>query len=206
MDINILVIGIIIVSLLISLSFHEAMHAFVAHALGDSTAEEEGRLTLNPLVHIDLFTTILLPALLLIAGLPPILAAKPVPFNPNRVKFQEFGAAMVGLAGPLSNLLLAAITAFIITTVQPLAGSTSFVVLMTFLQVNVGVFIFNMLPIPPLDGSRVLYAFAPESVQRVMEQIESFGILIILGAFFLLLPVLGPILRDMNQAVISFLL
>src|SRR4051794_12025742 len=96
-----------IVSLVIALSVHEAMHGFVAHWLGDDTAQLEGRLTLNPLAHIDLATTILLPTVLVLLHLPPILAAKPVPFNPARVKWDEFGAALIGVAGPLTNLALA---------------------------------------------------------------------------------------------------
>ena len=103
-DISILSIVIIVGTLLLSLGFHEAMHAFAAHRLGDDTAEREGRLTLNPLAHIDLLTTIVLPTVLLLAGLPPILAAKPVPFNPARVRFEDYGAALVALAGPFTNL------------------------------------------------------------------------------------------------------
>src|SRR6218665_625895 len=97
----------VLVAMLIGMSFHEAMHAFAGHWLGDDTAEREGRLTLNPLKHIDIFTTVLLPVVMILAGLPPIFAAKPVPFNPNLVRFEEFGAAIIGVAGPLTNLALA---------------------------------------------------------------------------------------------------
>jgi Zn-dependent protease len=195
-----------IVALLAALSIHEAMHAFTAHWLGDSTAQEEGRLTLNPLAHIDLLTTILLPVVLILANLPPILAAKPVPFNPDRVKFDEFGAAMVGLAGPLTNLALAVVAALLLKGFQPDPSTLTRDFLLIFLQVNIGLFVFNMLPIPPLDGSRLLYAFAPEPVQRVMMQIEALGMLPVLIMLFLLLQFISPILIFLNNFFLRTLL
>jgi Zn-dependent protease len=180
------------------------MHAFAADWLGDTTAREEGRITLNPLAHIDPVMTIALPAVLLLLGLPPILAAKPVPFNPARVKYDEFGAAIIGVAGPLTNLLLAAITAGILKlVVLPEIATTALVV---FCVLNVALFVFNMLPIPPLDGSRLLYAFAPESLQRLMAQIEAMGFTFLIIILVVLLPVIGPILQNLNQSLLRFLL
>lgn len=198
-------IVLILLSLIVAISIHEMMHALVAHWLGDPTASDEGRITINPLAHIDPFTTILLPLLLITFGLPPILAAKPVPFNPDRVKFDEFGAALVGLAGPLTNLGLAIITAGILNVVSPDFGSLLRDGLLIFMQLNIALFVFNMLPIPPLDGSRVLYAFAPEPVQRVMLQIEQFGLMAIILILFLLLPVLMPIIATLNQFFLNLL-
>lgn len=182
------------------------MHAFTAHWLGDSTAQEEGRLTLNPLAHIDLITTILLPVVLILASLPPILAAKPVPFNPDRVKFDEFGAALVGLAGPLTNLGLAIVSALLLKGIQPDPGTLLRDFLLVFLQINIGLFVFNMLPIPPLDGSRVLYAFAPEPLQKIMMQIEALGMLPVLIMLFLLLQFISPILVFLNNFFLRILL
>lgn len=199
-------IVLLLVSLIVAISIHEAMHAFTAHWLGDPTAADEGRLTLNPLAHIDLFATVLLPILLITFGLPPILAAKPVPFNPDRVKFDEFGAALVGLAGPLTNLVLAFATAGLLNILQPDYGTLLREGLLVFIQLNVGLFVFNMLPIPPLDGSRVLYAFAPEPLQRVMLQIEQFGLMAILLILFLFLPVLSPIISNLNDFILRLLL
>jgi Zn-dependent protease len=194
----------IIPALFIAMAFHEAMHAFAADWLGDTTAREEGRITLNPLAHIDPVMTIALPAVLLFLGLPPILAAKPVPFNPARVKYDEFGAAIIGVAGPLTNLLLAAITAGILKlVVLPEIATTALVV---FCVLNVALFVFNMLPIPPLDGSRLLYAFAPESLQRLMAQIEAMGFTFLIIILVVLLPVIGPILQNLNQSLLRFLL
>jgi Zn-dependent protease len=194
-----------LVSLLIALSIHEMMHALTAHWLGDPTATEEGRITLNPLAHIDPFATILLPTVLVLLQLPPILAAKPVPFNPNRVKFDEFGAALVGVAGPVTNLVLAVLSAGVLNLVQPDFGTLTRDFLLMFMQLNVALFVFNMLPIPPLDGSRVLYAFAPEPLQRVMLQIEQFGIFAILALLFILLPVLSPIIDTLNTFILNLL-
>lgn len=194
-----------IVCLLIAISIHEMMHAFTAHRLGDTTASDLGRVTLNPLAHIDLFTTILLPVLLVAFGLPPILAAKPVPFNPERVKFEEFGAALVGIAGPLTNLVLAVIGAFTLGAIQPDFGSLLRDFLLMFIQLNVALFVFNMLPIPPLDGSRLLYAFAPEPVQRFMAQIEQFGLIAIIAILLILGPILFPIISDLNTFILNTL-
>jgi len=118
---SITLVGILVIIgvLLVSMTVHEATHAFVGLKLGDDTAAEQGRVSLNPLKHIDPFMTVLLPAVLLAMQLPPILAAKPVPFNPDRVKYDEFGAAMIAAAGPISNLLLAIIGAIIARLVMP---------------------------------------------------------------------------------------
>lgn len=197
-------IVIVLVSLLISIGVHEAVHAFVAHRLGDTTAAEEGRLSLNPLKHIDLYTTILLPAILMILRLPPIFIAKPVPFDPSRVRHGEYGVAMIAVAGPVSNFLLAAIAAFILKVGHfSLDGAH---IILLFMMVNVGLFVFNMLPLPPLDGSRLVYAFAPEPIQKVMYQIESMGFIVLIVVLLLLAPILSPFLGNINQAVLTFLL
>ena len=195
----------LLVSLVVAISIHEAMHAFVAHWLGDPTAADEGRLTLNPLAHIDLFATVLLPLLLITFGLPPILAAKPVPFNPDRVKFDEFGAALVGIAGPVTNLVLAVVTALMLNLLQPEFGSVLRQGLLTFMQLNVGLFVFNMLPIPPLDGSRLLYAFAPQPLQKLMLQIEQFGLFAIIAILLVLSPLIFPIINTVNDFILRLL-
>lgn len=197
-------LGIFIVTLLISLSVHEAMHAFTAHRLGDNTASDEGRLTLNPLKHVDLFTTILLPVGMLIVGLPPILIAKPVPFDPHQVRFGEYGSALVALAGPLSNLGLAILGALAYRA--GIVDASMFHALGVFMSVNIMLFVFNMLPLPPLDGSRLFYAFAPEPVQKVMYAIESMGFIPLILILLILSPVLSPILSNIREAIFTFLI
>ena len=193
-------------SIIIALSIHEAMHAYVAHWLGDNTAHDMGRLTLNPLKHIDAVTTVLLPMVLLIAGLPPFFVAKPVPFNPDRVKYDEFGAALVGIAGPLTNLALAGLAAGIFRLWGADLSSFFYDTLIIFTEINIGFFIFNMIPFPPLDGSRLLYAFAPESLQEFMRQIESFGFAgIILFMLIIFHFIAGPI-GNIENSLLTFLL
>lgn len=184
-SLNLTYLAIVLGSILISMTLHEAMHAFASHWLGDDTAKMQGRLTLNPLSHIDPFTTVLLPLTLAAIGAPPFGAAKPVPFDPHRVRYGEFGAAIVGVAGPLTNLVLAVVAGLILRIAAPGLDGFMVSVLLTFLVVNVSFFVFNMIPFPPLDGSRVLYAFAPDSVRGVMERIEAMGFMAII--FFMLL-------------------
>lgn len=166
--------------ILVCMTLHEAMHGYVAYWLGDDTAKLQGRLTLNPLAHIDPFLTLLLPLALAAAGMPIFGGAKPVPFNPNRVRYGELGAALVGLAGPLTNFLLAFVAfGFFIITGQPGPDTFLGLALQLSVSINLGFFVFNLLPIPPLDGSRVLYAIAPDWARRGMEWVEQYGILLV---------------------------
>lgn len=180
------------------------MHAFTGYWLGDDTAQKEGRISLNPLKHIDPYMTILLPLISLILFKVPLLAAKPVPFNPNRVRFDEFGAALVGVAGPLTNLLLALVGAGFLHIFQGSMGVDVRQIFLIFIQINIGLFVFNMIPIPPLDGSRLLYAVAPESVQNVMAQMEQIGIMIVFG-LILLVPAFSELIININRSVLNLL-
>lgn len=193
-------------SILLAMAIHEAMHAFTSHWLGDTTAKEMGRLTLNPLKHIDALTTVLLPMVLILLGLQPFFIAKPVPFNPDQVRHEEFGAALIGIAGPLTNLVLAIVAAGIIRISGAAIGTSIFEMLSIFMQVNIGLFVFNMIPFPPLDGSRLLYAFAPEPLQRLMYQVESMGLTAILIFMFLLYPLISPVVINIMSGIYSFLL
>jgi Zn-dependent protease len=194
-------LAVLIVSILVSLVIHEFMHAYAAHLLGDKTAHDAGRLSLNPLNHIDPFMTVALPIMTLLLFGAPILAAKPVPFNMANVKYEEFGAALIALAGPLSNLVLAFVTALIAHSLAP--GGFIGDALNVFIILNVALFVFNLLPIPPLDGSRVLYAFAPETLQRVMMDIEPYGLFIVFGLIFV--ANLGGFLGSINQFILNLL-
>lgn len=201
-SLDIIYLLIVLVSILVSMTLHEAMHAYVSYWLGDDTAKMHGRLTLNPLAHIDPITTVALPLMLVIMGAPPFGAAKPVPFDPSRVKFGDYGAALVGAAGPLTNLFLAIVAGIVLRIFGGGMDIAVINVLYTFLVVNVSFFAFNIIPFPPLDGSRILYAFAPDGVRAVMERIESMGFMAII--FFML--IFYALLADPFIRVIDFLI
>jgi Zn-dependent protease len=206
---DILYIVIVIAVILLSMTLHEAMHAFMGYWLGDDTAKVQGRLTLNPVKHIDPFLTLLLPIMLALIGAPIFGGAKPVPFNPERVRYAEWGAALVAIAGPLTNLLIAFVAFGVSVLVgQPVdlfssAQSMSGLVLQTVVLVNLGFFAFNILPIPPLDGSRVVYALAPEFVRRGMEAIERFGIIFVFVLVFIFSREIGLVLMSIIQFFIG---
>ena len=193
---------IIIVTILLSMTLHEAMHGFTAYWLGDDTAKLQGRLTLNPIKHIDPFLTIILPIGLFLVGAPIFGGAKPVPFNPDRVRGGEWGSALVAISGPLTNFVLAFITFGIWAIIGAPTTGLAAQIFVTAYTVNLGFFVFNMLPIPPLDGSRVLYALAPEFVRTGMRAIEQFGVFFV---FAIILVASGPIGQFMLGAINFFL-
>ncbi len=196
-------IVIVLCSILVSMTLHEAMHGFMAYYLGDDTAKLQGRLTLNPIKHIDPFLTILLPLILAISGAPIFGGAKPVPFNSMRVRYGEWGSALVALAGPLTNLFLAFIAFGLYTLLNITSDSLSGSFLQTFVLVNLGFFVFNMIPLPPLDGSRFLYALAPDGVRKGMEAIERMGVLVIFVIVMVASPLIGQFMRSATQALIN---
>jgi len=195
-----------LVAVLVSIVLHELMHAFVAYKLGDDTAKADGRLTLNPLAHIDPVTTVALPVLLVALGLPPFGAAKPVMINPARLKWGEWGSALVAVAGPLTNLALAALASLILHISFAQAPDVVVTALVTFIMVNLGFFVFNMIPFPPLDGSRVLYALAPDGVRKVMQSIEAMGFIAIIIFMFLFYTFLLEPFRLIMNGLLGFFL
>ncbi len=199
---NVSTVAAVLISLIVGLSIHEATHAYVSLKLGDTTASEQGRVSFNPLRHISLFGTVIMPLVTYIIFGVPILAARPVPFNPHRVKYQEYGAAMMAAAGPIINLIMAGLAALIAHVLTASSGLNN--ILYTFAAVNVGLFVFNMIPIPPLDGSRVLYAFAPEGLQQAMSQIEPYGFFLVFG-LVLLVSGFSTLLVNIDQALLRLL-
>src|SRR3990172_9282530 len=177
MSVDLTSIAILLVVLLFSMSIHEMLHAYTSKWLGDDTAYHMGRVTLNPIAHIDPFFTVALPLLLLISGSPILFgAAKPVQVNFNRLRHGEYGGAIVGMIGPLTNLAIAAVAALIFNLVEPSVGTIGYDIFKITILLNIGLFVFNSIPWPPLDGSRLLYAFAPRPVQQFMEAIERMGL------------------------------
>lgn len=201
---NLILIICLLVSLVLALTLHEFAHAWVSNWLGDDTARAQGRLTINPIAHIDPLTTLALPLFLIIVGSPIIFgAAKPVPFNPWAVRYGKWGAAMVAVAGPLTNLLIAIFFAFVIRIV-PFTdfSATLFGAIIT---TNVAFFLFNLIPFPPLDGSRVLYAIAPPGVREVMDRIERAGFAAIALFIFVGYPLLSPFITKAARFIIALL-
>lgn len=197
MDFIILVFSFIAV--ILSLSVHEYAHAWMADYLGDSTAKQYGRLTLNPLKHIDLVGTILLPLFLFLASSPALFGyAKPVPFNPFNLRDQKWGPAWVGLAGPMANLMLVVVFGLLIRFL-PMSNLVSF--LFIIVLVNIGLMVFNLIPIPPLDGSKLVYALLPASLDNFKFWLERYGFFVLLGLIFLapgwLNYILSPIMNNL---------
>ena len=170
---------IIFVILIFSAIVHEVSHGLMAERFGDDTAREEGRITLNPIPHIDPFGSILLPLLLLLAHSPIIFgAAKPVPVNFNNLRPQKLGMALVSLAGPFSNFLLAIL--FVIPIKLNLANAVAYPILIEAIVINLVLGVFNLIPIPPLDGSKVVAAFLPKEWVYRLFSIERWGFVLVL--------------------------
>jgi Zn-dependent protease len=193
----------VIIAVGISVILHEVVHGYVAKYLGDTTADEQGRLTLDPRVHIDPIYTLALPVMLAILNMPIFGAAKPVPVQGHRLKGDEFGMALVAVMGPLTNLALA-IFGGVMLGLFNFSGVIEYW-WQLFISVNIGFFIFNMIPIPPLDGSRVLYAFAPEPMQNIMSQMERYGLLLILMLVILGFPLIGPFIQSSYEYLFTTL-
>lgn len=208
MHIDIMNVLIMYPCLLFALCVHEAAHAAMANYCGDPTARLMGRLTLNPLAHIDPIGTVVMPLIAMTTGFRFLFGwAKPVPFNPANLRNIRRDPVLIAIAGPASNLLMALIAVFAFRILTMIVGLDSiaanapyvFDLLWAFVGINSMLVIFNLIPVPPLDGHYVLHYFLPPSGQRVLEQIGPFGIII---AIFLA----GPLIRTASPAIDSLLL
>jgi Zn-dependent protease len=183
MDTTLIITIFSLVVLLISVIVHELAHGYVAYSLGDPTAKYAGRLTLNPLKHLDAFGSIILPLLLFIAGSPFLFGwAKPVPVNPNNFTDKKYGEIKVSIAGPASNFSLAIVFGLILRFMPDsiiLANPGIQIALSYIVYINIWLAIFNLIPIPPLDGSWILFSFLPISMRSVERFLRQYGIVIL---------------------------
>ena len=195
----------IIIILIMSVIIHEVAHGYAALALGDPTAKYENRLTLNPLSHIDPIGSVMVHLMGYFLGGFIIGWAKPVPFNPYNLKPERFGLparageALVALAGPLSNIGIAVIFGIMIRlTPTPLNSNAAFIELAGYVVlINITLAIFNLIPLPPLDGSKILFAILPYSWYKIREFLEQFGIVFVLIFVFFVWQIMGPIINDL---------
>jgi Zn-dependent protease len=194
--------------LIASLSFHEAAHAWAANRLGDPTARLLGRLTLNPLAHIDWIGTVLFPLLSWYSGLPLLGWAKPVPVDMRYLKAPRRDFAIVALAGPVSNMVLALGASLLLRAqggIVPEGGQTFLTSFLVFgVIINVSLAVFNLLPVPPLDGGNVVAGFVPESVARMIDQLRPYGFFLLYALLFL--GVLRQFVFPVADTVASWLL
>lgn len=181
---------------------HEYAHGWMADRLGDPTARYAGRLTLNPVAHIDMWGTILMPLFLfaLSGGSFLFAYAKPVPYNPYNLKNHKWGPAMVALAGPMANFLLASCFALLIRF-SALPNLWEFFYIIAY--ANVLLLVFNLVPIPPLDGSKVLYAILPDSARNLKLFLERYGFIILIIFVFFLFELITPVIEWVMRMLVG---
>lgn len=196
-----------IISLLFSVILHEVAHGYIALRLGDTTARDAGRLTLNPIKHIDLFGTIILPAMLIILGAPVFGWAKPVPYDPRFLANPKKASGLIAFAGPATNLALALIFALVSRALllYPLSAFTStlYLFVVIIVQVNVALAVFNLLPIPPLDGSGVLFSLLPRSTEWIQISLRRYGFVILMVLIYIGLDFLNPVMDVLYKLLLG---
>ncbi len=190
------------VVLVFSVVIHEVSHGYAALMLGDKTAQYAGRLTLNPIPHVDFFGSIILPLILVITQSPFLIGwAKPVPYNPYALRNPKWGPAIVGAAGPAVNIALAVIFGLLIRFVPVVADGIPGVFILNFITIassiallNLVLAVFNLVPIPPLDGSKVLFALLPSQWRGLQFFLEQYGFFLLLIFIFFFLQWLSPLI------------
>lgn len=200
-----------IIALVFSVVIHEVSHGLMAYFLGDSTAKYSDRLTLNPIKHLDLWGSIIIPLFLIIARSPFLFGwAKPVPYNPYNLRDQKWGPALVAAAGPASNLIIALIFGLPIRFILGLAQSEFLFALTDYFQVivllNITLAVFNLVPIPPLDGSKILFAALPYSYDNVRNFLEQYGMMILIFLLLFGVNFIFPVVLFLYKIIVGSLL
>ncbi|MEX2368873.1 MAG: site-2 protease family protein [Candidatus Paceibacterota bacterium] len=189
--------------LVISVVIHEVAHGYMANYLGDPTARLQGRLTMNPLPHLDIVGSIVVPALLALSGTGVIFGwAKPVPYNPHNIS-NRYGNALVAAAGPASNLLLAIIAGLVLRLAPIAVGSAFGTFLVGVILINIVLMIFNLVPIPPLDGSKILFDFLPAKFAHIQASLERWGFMILLFFIFFAIELIQPIISWLFMLIVG---
>jgi Zn-dependent protease len=178
-----------------SVVIHEVSHGYAALALGDPTAKYQGRLTLNPLSHLDPVGSLLVPLIGYFAGGFIIGWAKPVPFNPYNLRNAKWGEALVAIAGPLSNIFLAAIFGLSIRFFGAMMNPAFLSLAGFVVLINITLAVFNLIPIPPLDGSKILFALLPYKWQSFKESFEKYGLVVVFVFVFFLWQIMSPVIN-----------
>jgi Zn-dependent protease len=195
----------LIIILLFSIIIHEVSHGTIAYYLGDPTAKEEGRLSLNPLKHLDPIGSILLPLFLMILGGRVIFGwAKPVPINPYNLRDQKYGSAKIAIAGPLVNLALALIFGLILRFFPIIKFAPGILLMFQYIVwINLLLAIFNLLPLPPLDGSHILFALLPPKYEKIKIFLNQFGLFILLFIIFFLFDWIGFVVERLFTLIVG---
>ncbi len=192
--------------LIMSIVIHEVSHGYAADMLGDPTAKLAGRLTLNPIPHLDPMGSIILPIILVVTNAGFIFGwAKPVPYNPYNLKHGRFGPAIVAVAGPLSNLFIAFVFGMVLRFGGSLGLPDAFLAISIYIVfINILLAVFNMLPIPPLDGSKVLFSVLPYKYQHIEQTLERYGFIILLFVIFFAWGLIFPIISFLFWLITGF--
>ena len=186
-----------LIILVFSVIIHEVSHGLAANAMGDPTAKYAGRLTLNPLVHLDLFGSILLPAILVLSGAHFLFGwAKPVPYNPNNLSDKKWGTIWVSAAGILANIFIAVIFGLLVRFSAPYNFPVKFYnIASSIVVINLALALFNLVPIPPLDGSKILFSLLPRSFSSIMYFMERYSFIFVIIFVFYFSGLLAPVLK-----------
>jgi len=192
-----------IIVLIFSAIVHEYMHGWMAYQLGDSTAKDAGRLTFNPLAHLEWFGSFFLPLVMIVTSMPFVFGwAKPVPYNPYNLKDKKYGDAKVAVAGPLGNLVIALFFGLLLRF-SPVVSLTFTGLISLIVYINLVLMVFNLVPIPPLDGSKILAAFLPERLRNRYLNSERYGFILVILFVMLAGGIIMPAVNFLYRIIVG---